>query len=143
MRDKFRRMYGASLVALLAVALFSCAVKHEVVEMQPVVWRASESNGDKPGVGYEIVEGTGKISGSFLLFEPSQPHNFDTAVRIPMTIVRVSANEHHAIVRAPSGETDELSIRFVGQADASTRKAVIQQLNQPSSAGDFTFVRTP
>lgn len=139
-RGKFRRICGGSLIALAAIAFFSCAVKHEIAETQPVVWRASESNGDKPGVGYEIVEAA-KLSGSFLLFEPSKPHDFDTATRIPMTLVKVSANEYRANVRAPSGGMDELSIRFVGQPDASTRKAVVQQLNRPSAPQDFTFVR--
>lgn len=140
-RDKLQTICRRSLVAILIAFLFSCAVKHRVPEMQPVIWRASESNGDKPGVGYEIIDKSGKISGSFLLFEPNRPHNFETAVRIPMTLVKVSTNQYRATVHYPKSEADELDIRFDGPLEGSAKKAVIQQLNQPSSAGEFIFLR--
>ena len=141
MRNMLRRICGVVLVPLFAAGLASCAGKPEVTARQPSVWRASVSNGDKPGVGFEIIEGGDGPSGSFFLSDPSQPPNFDTAFRIPMKLLKVSANEYHASVRASRGGTDELSIRFVNQPDAFTRTAVIQQLNQPSSPRDYTFVR--
>lgn len=57
----------------------------------PIVWRASNDNGDKPGNGIELTLNGEDISGAFYLLDPEKPRRFDQGVRLPMSVERQAA----------------------------------------------------
>ena len=131
----------ANLIGItLAALLCSCSVKSKT-ENHFIVWRASEANGDKPGIGYELIEDGDKTAGSFFILEPSHPHDFDLGMRVPMTINKLSATEYRAFIPNREGKSDEIEIKFCKTLDASIKVAVIKRVGD-FSPQEYTFHRS-
>ncbi len=52
-------------------------------------WRAYVENGDKPGIGIEIVRGGGSTTGSMFILDPNKPDDFSAG--LPRRMQDVSA----------------------------------------------------
>lgn len=102
-----------SKLTLLALCLIAGCASPETTATG--TWRASEDNGDKPGIGMELVRTAGGVHGWMYLLEPGKPHDFAAGSRRRMEI-------HHA---------NDREIRFAVQWLPEQREELVLSLASP------------
>ena len=107
------------------------------------VWRASEDNGDKPGIGYELRVANGAVAGDAYILDPDHPRDFARGKRAAMTIVEQSPREIIFRVRWSRDLKATLRFRFK-QADwPDSFQATVTEINgsEEYDTDMYSFVR--
>jgi hypothetical protein len=107
------------------------------------VWRASEDNGDKPSLGYELRRDGGKVSGDAYILDPDHPHDFSHGRHAAMTVVDETPTQITFHVRW--GVSLKATLRFTfKQAEwPDSFQATVAEINgtQEYEADTYTFNR--
>ena len=111
-------------------------------ESPPLVWRASNDNGDKPGNGIELTLRGGKIHGQFFLLAPEKPHNFEAGHSFPITILERRAEELVCEVTFGSPQAEKFTLKLPKFFPRDRFVAIFQDAEPGTTAIDFVFERT-
>jgi len=113
---------------LLLVALLGC--QHD----RSRVWRASEDNGDKPGIGFELKKDGEKITGVAFILDPNFPHDFSHGVKLDMVLLQQVPKEIRFLVPWSEKTKETLVFQFTEQDWPAEFQATV---TQTSSAEKF------
>lgn len=108
------------------------------------IWRASEDNGDKPGIGFELRKDGRGISGFAFLLDPDFPNDFaHTGLRRAMTLVSQSSNAVSFRVEWNENSTEILVFRFEKADWPDSFDATVTSMRgaETSAPRVFTFKR--
>lgn len=132
-----------ALGLIFILAQLGCGDPNATKSSARVVWRASEENGCKPGVAYEIVAQAGQLSGTFFLIEPPLSGRMPKVISFPMTFTKAQGDDYVATMHFPNkdGADTRLRFRFEGKPDGETWQAHVQRLDGEYADQAHTFVR--
>jgi len=107
------------------------------------IWRASDENGDKPGIGYELRIEDGKVTGTAYILDPDYPHNFSHGRRAAMTIVEQSAKEITFRVKWDQDLKATLRFQFKDAVWPDSFQAVVAEMDgsEPVDSESYTFAK--
>lgn len=112
---------------------------------QPVgpAWRASDQNGDKPGIGYELRNEDGRITGEAYILDPDFPHDFSHGRRAAMTVVEQSPKEITFRVRWSRDLKATLRFQFKEVNWPDSFQAIVTEINgsEAFDAETYTFAK--
>lgn len=95
-------------------------------------WRAFASNGDKPGIGIELVQRGSDTSGAMYILDPNHPGDFSTGRRCTMAIQRQTEHELYFSVRWLPTMREDLVLHVARPLCGKTFRGV---LDEPGSGG--------
>jgi hypothetical protein len=106
-------------------------------------WRASDDNGDKPGLGYELRNDNGKVSGDAYIIDPGFPHDFSHGRRAAMTLVKQSPGEITFRVEWDRDLKATLRFQFNAAGWPDSFQAVVAEIigSESYDAETFTFAK--
>ena len=129
----------AAIVYLAGLLYTGCSPKPPNAA---ATWRASAENGDKPGIGIELIREANGISGWLYILDPNKPHDFSAGSRHRMEIQKATDREIRFAVQLLPTRRDEmvllLSLPLAG-------KAVFAVLRTQDGTGEprtYEFVKT-
>jgi hypothetical protein len=129
---------------LIALAVLTTASEcgHPAVAGQ--AWRASEMNGDKPALGYELRRENGAVAGDAYILNPDFPHDFSHGRRAAMTVVEQSPREIVFRVRWSDDLKGTLRFRFKDADWPDAFQATVTEINgsEEYDSDTFNFTRT-
>jgi hypothetical protein len=126
---------------LIAFALF--AALSDCSQSHGQAWRASDENGDKPGIGYELRVENGAITGTAYILDPNFPHDFSHGRHAAMRIMRQSPQEITFRVEWDRDLGATLRFQFKEAAWPDSFQAVVTELidSEPYNPATYTFAR--
>lgn len=98
-------------------------------------------NGDKPGIGIELVRHAGRLTGSIFLLDPNRPNDFASGSARPMRIHRYTDTEIRFAVDWRSDLQDELILRLSSPLQGQRVRGVLESVNRAGRPRDYEFVR--
>jgi hypothetical protein len=105
------------------------------------MWRASDENGDKPGIGYELRNENGRIAGDAYILDPGFPHDFSHGRRAAMTIVEQTPGQITFRVQWDSDLKATLRFQFKEAGWPDSFHAVVSEImgSESLDAETYTF----
>ena len=138
-----RRHYALVHSKLIIVALaFLIAGCSSVGTHTTGIWYASEDNGDKPGIGIELVRTASGIHGSMYLLDPNKPHDFAAGSRRRMEIHSASDREVRFAVQWLPTQRDEMVLRLSSPLASQSVHGVLQSVDGQDEPRAYEFART-
>lgn len=130
-------------VLLLCFVLFGCfhVGQQTKVRNPSGVWQASENHGDKPGLGIELVEHSGKIDVKFFLLDPNKPRNFTAGRELPTEVLVQSTLELHVAVHVDENRTDQFILNLESALNQERVNAKLRNVEPNTVPVDLMFVR--
>jgi hypothetical protein len=104
------------------------------------VWHASEDNGDKPGIGYELEKKSGKVTGVAYLLDPNFPHDFSHGLKCPMTILSQSPKEIRFQVLWNEKIKENIAFQFKEEEWADSFEAVVTEIKGTEKFASQTYI---
>jgi hypothetical protein len=102
-------------------------------------WRASEDNGDKPGIGFELRKEGEKVTGSAFLLDPDFPHDFTHGVKLPMMPLEQSAKEVKFSVQWNGRIKETLVFQFKAEKWPESFDAAVTQIRATEQFATQTY----
>jgi hypothetical protein len=132
------------IIAVVLCATFSACNTAEDHGPLAQIWRASDENGDKPGIGYELRTEGGKVSGEAYILDPGFPHDFSRGKRAAMAIVGQSPGEITFRVKWNRDLDAVLRFRFKDEVWLDSFPVDVSEIidSQPYDSETYTFKRT-
>lgn len=125
---------------ILASTLLLCGCS--ITTPGPIsTWRASEDNGDKPGIGIEIQQHEGRTKGRIFLLEPEHPHDFGAGVARDMMIQRVTATAIWFRVAWSPEDHEELILRFPSELRGRRVVGILETVDPSGAPKEYSFLR--
>ncbi len=90
------------------------------------IWRASRSEGDKPGIGIELRFGGKGVDGTYYLMDPSDPSNFRRGRAVKMKTISEDRKRLVFSVRIPGKQEWQFAIRFDQPLAGECAKAMME-----------------
>jgi hypothetical protein len=103
------------------------------------IWSASEANGDKPGIGFELKKEGSMIAGFAFLLDPNFPHDFSHGVKIAMTPLGQSPKEARFLVSWSEKTKETLEFRFKEQEWSDSFDATVTQISATEQFASQTY----
>ena len=104
-------------------------------------WRASVDNGDKPGIGIELLQTPNGLSGFMYLLDPNKPNDFGAGVRRPMEIHDSTEREIRFSVQFPPGPREDMLLRFARPLSGAHIRGELQSVDGKDDPRVYEFVR--
>jgi hypothetical protein len=135
-------MIRLSYTLVLLAALAACTQPAE--EHSGQAWRASDENGDKPGIGYELRNDNGKIACDAYILDPDFPHDFSHGRRAAMKIMEQTPTEITARVKWDRDLQATFRFQFREAHWPDSFQAVVSEIidSQPYNTETYKFSRT-
>jgi hypothetical protein len=107
------------------------------------VWRASNTDGDKPGLGYELRIEDGKVIGAAYVIDAEHPHDFSHGRRAEMRIVDQSPTQITFRVHWSDDLKATLRFQFKDAVWPDEFQAVVSEMegSEPVDTDTYTFAR--
>jgi hypothetical protein len=105
-------------------------------------WRASDANGDKPGIGIELTRTSHGVSGFMYLLDPNKPGGFGAGSRRRMVIHEATEQELRFSVQWSPSQTDEMVLRLATPLRGSSVRGKLQSADGRDTATVYEFART-
>lgn len=121
-----------------ALLLFGCSTTTPVPNS---TWRASEDNGDKPGIGIEIQQYDGRTKGRIFLLDPEHPHDFGAGSPVDMMIHRVTPTAIWFSVAWSPDHHEELIVRFPSELRGRRVVGILETVDQSGAPKEYSFLR--
>jgi hypothetical protein len=132
-------MISKLYIFALALLLAGCSsVQHTATG----TWRASEDNGDKPGIGIELTRHTETITGRMFLLDPNRPNDFAAGSPRPMRIQHFTDTEIRFAVDWHPDVHDEMILRLSSPLQGYRVHGVLESADHSGTPIDFDFVQT-
>lgn len=106
-----------------------------------MVWRAHVENGDKPGIGIELVQRGSKVSGSMFILDADKPGDFGAGLRCPMQITQASKDSIRFAVDWTPDNHEELTLLLAGPLQSVPVRAVLHESNGDGAPMDYLLRR--
>ena len=94
------------------------------------IWRASEDNGDKPGIGFELKKEGAKITGVAFILDPNFPHDFTHGLKHDMLLLQRSPQEIQFLVPWSEKTKETLVFQFPEQDWPAAFQAMVTQISR-------------
>jgi len=131
-------MYHPATILTSALLLCGCSITTPV----PIsTWRASEDNGDKPGIGIEIQQYEGWTKGRIFLLDPEHPHDFGAGLSEDMMIQRVTPTAIWFSVAWSPDHHQELILRFPSELRGRRVVGILETVDQSGAPKEYSFLR--
>ncbi len=124
-------------IAVACICLASCSQGGSTAE----TWRASEDNGDKPGIGIELVKSGTSVSGAVFILDPNKPHDFAAGRRCPIQVQRQEPQDLYFTVQFLPERTDKLHLHFASPLQGEQIIAILQEQDGTGSPVNYEFHR--
>ena len=120
---------------VLGILILSGCGKDKGLKNDVQVWRASNDNGDKPGIGIELTRVGDRMFGRFFILDPGKPHDFEAGLAYAIHVKEQKNDKLICEVSLEAGHTDSFTLQlpksfpkdqFVGVFQRSERKAPIE-----------------
>jgi len=98
-------------------------------------------NGDKPGIGIELTQNAGRITGQMFLLDPDSPGDFAAGSPRTMYIHHVTEKEIRFRVDWLPDRHDEMVLRLDSPLNADRVKGVLKTADKSGRPQDYEFVR--
>ncbi len=109
------------------------------------VWRASRANGDKPGVGYELIRtpkgDESHFKGTFYMLDPNKPHDFISGQSVELNIFQANDYEVHFQIPIPALQNEKYVFYLEGDWNSDEVYAIEQTSNTNARPLLFKFKR--
>lgn len=105
-------------------------------------WRASVDNGDKPGIGIELVRTSDGVRGWMYLLDPNKPRDFAAGSRRRMEIHQASDREIHFAVQWLPTQREELVLRLSSPLAGKSVHGVLRSADGQDEPSAYEFART-
>lgn len=106
------------------------------------IWSASVDNGDKPGIGFRLVQNERGITGAAYLLDPSYAHDFSHGAKHEMEIVAFKATEVRFIIDWGDGKRRTYILRFDAPLESKPVKGTLQEEPTDGEPTEFMFKRS-
>ncbi|HEV8059686.1 MAG TPA: hypothetical protein VGP68_07425 [Gemmataceae bacterium] len=104
-------------------------------------WQASFENGDKPGIGIELIRTKDGLSGWLFLLDPNKPHDFSTGSRRRMEIQKASDREIRFAVQWLPTQRDEMLLLLSSPLAGRSVSAELRSQDGQDEARTYEFIR--
>ena len=127
------------IVAVFAVLLVSCSSG----VIKPETWHASTDNGDKVGVGIELIRSSAGLSGAIYILDPSKPHDFTAGRRCPMQIQRSEPQDLYFRVETLPGKLYDMHLHFATFLQGEKIQSTLQRADGSDSLDNYELHKFP
>lgn len=131
------RVHFALTIAVLCLFMVGCSSTGGTSH----VWRASEDNGDKPGIGIEIERTGEKIRGAMYLLDPKKPHDFGAGSPRRMEIHQANDREIRFAVQWLATRRDEMVLRFASPLSGRSVRGTLESAEGDDPPRAYQFAR--
>lgn len=125
-------------IVLLCLQLAGCAARKTSANG---TWRASVDHGDKPGIGIELTQNRGTLTGRVFLLEPNRPHDFSAGSPRPMRILEVSEAIVRFEIEWKPGVRNELVLKLNEPLRGWRVRATLEQAKDSGAPEELLFLR--
>jgi hypothetical protein len=112
-----------------------------IAAAEPTIWRGSIDNGDKVGIGLEIVVGGKPDTASLWLLHPDHLDDFSAGRRVPTKILRWDSGDLILKVEWKAGQSEELIIRFQTELKGERVQASMSGTDPKEKPDEFELKR--
>ena len=126
-----------AIKALLFTAVLSLA--H--ASAADTVWSASEDNGDKPGIGFRLVQGQRGISGAAYLLDPNHAHDFSHGTKRKITVTNSTQQEVRFKLDWGDGKQRSYILQFDAPLESKPVKGTLREVPETRQPTELTFTR--
>lgn len=121
-----------SLILLILVCMSACSGNRVGSDDRSLgnehiaIWRASRSEGDKPGMGIELRFSGKGVKGTYFIMDPSDPSNFRQGRSVPMKTISDGPKRLVFAVQLPGSNDWQFGIRFDHPLAGKSVKAMME-----------------
>ena len=151
------RFGGVLITVNLAVCFAGCSLGYNAarglrpsfLDLSPVasstskIWRASVSNGDKPGIGIEIQDPGHDYACTVFLLDPKFEHDFSKRAKCPTTVNKQEKDMLEIIVQWSPDMTERLRLSLPEGIQEETFRAMLSNVDSTVPGTTCEFRRLP
>ena len=136
------RRYAHPTMKAIKALLFTAVLSLAHASAADTVWSASEDNGDKPGIGFRLVQGQRGISGAAYLLDPNHAHDFSHGTKRKMTVTHSTTQEVRFKLDWGDGKQRSYILVFDAPLDSKPVTGTLQEDPADGEPSKFTFKPT-
>ena len=119
--------------------LFIAVVALALADAADTVWSASTDNGDKPGVGFRLIQSERGISGAAFLLDPEHAHDFSHGTKRKIAVTNSTAREVRFKLDWGDGKQRSYILQFDAPLESKPVKGTLREVPETGQPTELTF----